>query len=143
MARAEDEDVAFAQPDPLGLLDLFQLGAGHGLAGLEPADLAVARRIEQHAAADDAGVIGGDAAPFRAARGEQRGRLAVVELAPVGDVVQRIDMGMGIAVARHAEIAHAEGETALADRQIMHQRHEMHCRVGVVGTGFLVDRDRH
>ena len=95
MARAEDEDVALAQAHALGLLDRLQLGAGHRLAGLEPVDLAVARRVEQHAAADDAGVIGGDAAPFRAARGEQRGRLAIVELALVGDVVQRIDMGMG------------------------------------------------
>ena len=58
-------------------------------------------------------------------------------------MVQRIDMGVGVAVARHAEIAHAEGKAALADRQIMHQRHEMHRRVWIVGTGFLVDRNRH
>src|SRR5215472_14992661 len=120
MAGAEDQDIAFAQSHALRLLDLLQLGAGHRLAGLEPRDLAVMRRIQHHAPPDDALVVGGDTAPVRAARGEERDRLAVVELALVADVIQRIDMGMGIAMARHAEIAHAEGKPALADRQIMH-----------------------
>ena len=52
-------------------------------------------------------------------------------------------MGVGVAMARHAEIAHAEGKPALADRQVMHQRHEMHGRIGVVGPGGLVDGDGH
>lgn len=143
MACSENQDIALAQAHALGLFDFFQLGARCRLAGFEPTDLAVTRRIQKHAAANDAGGIGGDAAPFRTARGEQRGRLAIVELTLVCDVVQRIDMGVGVAMARHAEIAHAEGKAALADRQIMHQRHEMHRRVWIVGTGFLADRNRH
>src|SRR5215813_10698940 len=139
MACPEDEDIALAQTHALRLLDGLQFGARHGLAGLEPVDLAVARRVEQHAAADDAAVIGRDASPVRPARGEQRGRLAVVELALVGDVIQRIDMGMAVAVAGHAEIAHAEGKPALADGDIVHQRHEVHGRVRIIGAGLLVD----
>ena len=56
-------------------------------------------------------------------RNQLLGRLVVVELALIGDVVQRIDMGMAVAVARHAEEAHAEGEAALGDRDVVHQRH--------------------
>src|SRR5579871_143194 len=143
MAGTEDEDVAFAEADALRFLDLLQLGTGDRLARLEPFELAVMSGIQHHAAADDALVVGGDAPPFRAARCEERGRLPIVELALPGDVVQRIDMGMGIAVAGHAEVAHAEGKAALADRYVVHQRHEMHGRVRVVGSGLLVDRDRH
>ena len=40
------------------------------VAGLEPFDATVARRIDQHATTDDAGVIGGDRAPFGAARSQ-------------------------------------------------------------------------
>ena len=36
------------------------------------------------------------------------GRLAIIELALVGDVIERIDMGVAVAMARHAEEAHAE-----------------------------------
>ena len=124
-------------------LDRLELRAGHGLAGLEPVDPAVARRIEQDAAADDAVGVRGDAAPLRAARGQQRRRLAVVELAAIGDVVERIDMGVAVAVAGHAEKAHAERQPARADRQVVHQRHQVHGGIGVVGPGRLVDRDRH
>src|SRR5262245_48565717 len=102
MPRPEHEDVALSQTYALSFLDLLQFGAGHRLARLEPLDLAVARRIEQHPAADDTAMIRGDAAPFRATRGEERGRLSVVELALVGNVVERVDMGMGIAMAGHA-----------------------------------------
>ena len=61
-----------------------------------------------------------------------RRRLAVVELALVADVVERIDMGVAVAVARHAEEAHAEGQAALADRHVVHQRHQVDGRVRIV-----------
>ena len=128
---------------PCGGLDRLELGAGHRLAGLEPVDLAVARRVQQHAAADDAVRVGGDAAPLRAARGQQRDGLAVVELSAIADVVERIDVGVAVAVAGHAEEAHPERQPALADREVVHERHEVHGGIGVVGPGHLVDRDRH
>ena len=71
MAGAEDEDVALAELHTLRRLDRLELGAVHGLARLQPVDAAVLGGVEQHAAADDAGGVGGDAAPFRAARGQQ------------------------------------------------------------------------
>ena len=115
VAGAEDEDVALAEPDALRRLDRLELGAGHRLARLEPVDPAMARRVEQHAATDDAGGIGGDAAPVRAARGEQRRPACRCRAAPIADVVERIDMGVAVAMARHAEVAHAERQAALAD----------------------------
>ncbi len=42
MAGAEHEDVAFAEPDALRLLDRLELLAGHRLAWLEPVDAAMA-----------------------------------------------------------------------------------------------------
>ena len=54
VAGAEDEDVALAEPDALGLLDRLELGPGHRLAGLEPLDAAEPRHVEQHAPADQA-----------------------------------------------------------------------------------------
>ena len=53
VAGAEDEDVALAEPDALGLLDRLELGAGHRLARLQPVDPAEPRHVEQHAAADE------------------------------------------------------------------------------------------
>ena len=126
-----------------GGLDRLELRAGHGLAGLEPVDPAVAGRVQQDAATDDAVRVRGDAAPLRAARGQLRGRPAVVELPPVGDVIERIDVGVAIAVAGHAEETHPERQPACADREVVHQRHEVHGGVGVVGPGHLVDRDGH
>ena len=46
MAGAEDENIALAQPNVLGFLDRLQLGPRHRLAGLEPFDLAMARRVQ-------------------------------------------------------------------------------------------------
>ena len=125
MSGAEDEDVALAEAHALRHLDRLEFPAVDRVPGLEPVDAAMARRIEQHTATDDAGGIGRDAAPFGAARGECRGRLAVVELPPLADVVERVDVGVAVAVAGHAEEAHAEGQAALADRDVVHQRHEV------------------
>ena len=82
-------------------------------------------------------------APVRAARGQRRDRLAVVEMALVADMVERIDMGVAVAVAGHREVAHAEGQSALADRQIVQQRHQVDGGIGIVRPGHLVDRDGH
>ena len=53
VAGPEDEDVALAEVDALRLLAGLELGAGHGLARLQPRHPAKARDVEQHAAADD------------------------------------------------------------------------------------------
>ncbi len=58
-------------------------------------------------------------------------------------MVQRIDMGMAVAMARHTEEAHAERETAFAHWQVMHERHEMDGGIGIVRACRLVDRDGH
>src|SRR5690349_10402284 len=78
VACAEDEYVTLAEPDALGRLDGLELGPVDRLARLEPIDAAVAGRIEEHAAPDNAGRVGGDVAPVRAARGQRRYRLAIV-----------------------------------------------------------------
>ena len=46
-------------------------------------------------------------------------------------------MGVAVAMARHAELAHAEGEATLADRDIVHERHQMHGRIGIIRAGSL------
>ena len=48
------------------------------------------------------------------------GRLAVVEQAVVGDVVERVDVGVAVAVARHAEEVQREAQPARADVDVVH-----------------------
>jgi hypothetical protein len=67
MPGAEHEDVAFAQPDALSLLDRFQLGPGHRLTRLQPPDPAVPGHVQQHAPADQPVAVRGDVEPGRAA----------------------------------------------------------------------------
>ena len=116
MSCPEHEDIAFAELHALCRLDFLEFLARDRLAGLEPVDLAMAGRIEQDAASGYAGRISGDATPLGTARGQQRRRLAVIELPAVTNVIECIDMRVAIAVARHCEIAHAEGKPALAHR---------------------------
>mgnify|MGYP005847539631 FL=1 len=143
VAGAEHQDVTLAQPHTLRPLDRLELGTVDRLAGLEPGDSAMPRGIQQHAAADPPGRVGGDAAPLGAARGQDRNRLVVEEPAPPGDAVERVAIGVGVAVAAHAQPAHAEAELSRADRHVVQHRHQVHDRVRVVGDRDLADRDRH
>ena len=94
-------------------------------------------------AADDAVRIRGDVAPLRAARGQLGSRPAVVQLPAVSDVVERIDVGVAVAVARHAQEAHPEAEPALGDGHVVQPGHEVVRGLGIVGPRDLVDGDGH
>src|SRR5258708_21772198 len=98
MAGPEHQNVAFSETDPLRPLDRLELRARHRLAGFEPVEAAIVGGVKQHAAPDDASGIGCDASPFRAARGQERRGLAVIELTLVGDVVKRVDVRMGVSM---------------------------------------------
>ncbi|MEZ5776565.1 MAG: hypothetical protein R3D33_18200 [Hyphomicrobiaceae bacterium] len=80
VAGTKDEDIAFAEPHA----SAFSIARSRRASPLRRAraiDAAMARGVEQDAAADDAVGIGGDAAPVRAARCQRGGGLAVVEQA--------------------------------------------------------------
>ena len=68
---------------------------------------------------------------------------AAVQLAVVGDVVQRVDVGVAVAVALHAEVAHREPELPRADVPVVHLGHVVDGGARIVGAGDRVDRDRH
>ena len=140
---AEDEDVALLEAHALGALGLFELRAPDGLARLEVGNAAQARDVEQHAAADDAvGGVGHRHGRGTAAR-DRRGGTAVVHLTAVGDVAERVDVGVAVAVEVHAEEVQREGQLARADVEVVHLHHVVDRRVRVVRSGLRVDRDRH
>ena len=144
VAGPEDEDVALAEPDALGLLAGLELGPGHGLARLEPLHPAEARDVEQHAAADEAVPVVRDVEGCRALRGQHLlGGLAVVDLALVRDVAQRVDVGVAVAVAGHPQVVEPEAQAARADVDVVGLADEVDRRVRVVRSGDLVDRDLH
>src|SRR5215471_7796865 len=95
MAGAEDEDVTLAQPDPLGLLDRLELRTGYRLTRLEPLDPAELRHIQQHALPDQPLAVGRHVKRGGALGGHHLlRRPAVVDEAPVGDVAQRVHVGV-------------------------------------------------
>src|SRR5262249_4875312 len=98
MAGAEDENVPLAEPDPLGLLDRLELRTGHGFTRLEPLDPAVPRRVQQHAPPDEPLAVRRHVERGGALRSHHLlGRPAVVDAAPVGDVAERVHVGVAVA----------------------------------------------
>ena len=61
LAGAEDEDIAFLEPDPLGLLGRLDLVAGDPLPRLQPLDAPQPRDVDEDAPSDDAVPVGVDA----------------------------------------------------------------------------------
>ena len=85
------------------LLGRLEVLGEDGLAGLERVDAAQRGDVEQHAPGDDAGAQAVDAELGGAVRGDRLGRVAVVELALVEDVAQRVDVARGEAVRAMAK----------------------------------------
>jgi hypothetical protein len=98
VAGPDQEDVAVTDGHPMGPLGGFELLAEHVLAGLQPGHTPQPGDVEQHAPADEAVLEGLDAMDRGAPRGDLDGRVAVVQAALEGDVAQRVDVAVGVAV---------------------------------------------
>ena len=113
LARSDENDVAGAHLKPLRRGAGAQLGVVDGLSGLEPVHAAVARDVEQDAAADHAVGDAVDAVDRRSGAGDVLEAVAVVHLAPVEDVGQRIPL-------RAALQRHGDGVVGVAeDREVV------------------------
>ena len=144
MAGAEDQYVSLTEPDALRLLDRLEFGSRHRLARLQPPDTPEPRHVQQHAPSDE---------PFAVGRHvERRGTLgghhllggpAVVNAALVGDVTERVHMGVAVAVEREPDEVRGKGHRAGADVDVVALDHMMDDRARVVRPGGRVHRDRH
>ncbi len=140
----EQQDVALAQPDILRLLDRLQLRPRHRLAGLEPVDAAESGHVEQHPRPGRPVGVRGHVERRGAPRGHDLlRRPAVVDLPLVGDVAQRVHMGVAVAVEREAEVIGGEGQRARADVDVVTLHDMVRHRAGVVRACHRVHRDRH
>src|SRR5207249_4031838 len=110
VAGAKDKDVALAYTHALGLLRRLQLGARDRLAWLEVGNPTQQWDIEQHTPPDNAVGVRGDVESVHALAGDLGHRPAVVQQSTVGDVIQRVDMGVAVAVALHAEEVHRKSD---------------------------------
>src|SRR5215469_8686076 len=104
VAGTEDQDVALTQADSLRLLDRFKLRASHGLTWLEPAHASEAGHVEQHAPADKSVAVARHVQRSGALRRHdlERGP-AVVDAALVGDMAERIHVGVAVTMKGEAE----------------------------------------
>ena len=94
MARAKYEYISLSKPHPLRLLHSLQLLRRHRLTRFEPLDLAKAGNIKEHAPPHNAVGICGDVHYFGAVGGYAAHRFSVVELAPVADMAEGVEMAM-------------------------------------------------
>jgi hypothetical protein len=121
-----------------------ELGGRDRLTGLEPIDAAHAGDVEHHPAADDAladhrhVLLHGAGAQHDFTRDAP-----VVRQSVIGDVAQRVDVRVAVAVRRHPKPVQPEPHLAAVDRDVMGLGDEARGRVGVVRAGQGVDRDRH
>ena len=144
MPGAEDENVPLAELDPLGLLDRLEFGAGHGLTRLQPPDAAEPWHVQQHAPADEPVAVGRHVERGGALRGHHLlGGPAVIDAALVGDVAERVHVGVAVAVEGQADVIRGERDPAGADVDVMALDHVMDDRARVVRPGRGVHRDRH
>src|SRR5258708_3264605 len=135
---------ALPEPDPLGLLDRLGLGAGHGLTRLQPPDAPEPWQGQQHAPADEAVAVGRHVERGGAFGGHRlRVWPAVVDQAAVGDVAERVHVGVAVAVEGQADVVRGKRHPAGADVDVMALDHVMGDRAGVVRPGRRVHRYRH
>src|SRR5690348_7356063 len=144
MAGAEDEDVPLAEPRPLSLLDRLELRTGHRLTRLEPLDPAEPRHIQQHSPADQALAVGRHVERGGALGGHHLvGRPAVVDAALIGDVAQRVHVGVAVAVEGEPDEVRCERHPGRADVNVVALDHVADDGARVVRPRGRVHRDRH
>ena len=144
MPGTEDEDVPFAEPDPLGPLDRLELGPGHGLTRLQPPDPAEPWHVQQHAPADEPLAVGRHVERGGALGGHHLlGGPAVIDQALVGDVAERVHVSVAVAVEGQPDVIRGKGHSAGADVDVMALDHVMGHRARVIRPGRGVHRDRH
>ncbi len=142
VAGAEHEEVTFTELDTLGPLCLLQLGARDGGTWLQPRHPPQPRDVEENATAHDTLRILGDVEDRRAGRGHGGRRAPVVQLPAVGDVTERVDVGVAVAVELHADEVGGKTQAAGPDVVVVPGRHVMNGRVRVVRPGRLVHGQR-
>src|SRR5215831_3037871 len=144
VAGAEDEDVPLAEAHPLGLLDRLELRTGHGLTRLQPLDPAVPRHIQQHPLPDQPLAVGRHV-ERGGAHGVHHllGRPPVVDAAVVGDVAQRVHVGVAVTVEGEPDEVRRERHPGRADVDVVALDHVADDGARVVRPGDRVHRDRH
>src|SRR5487761_1677277 len=105
MSGAEDENVPLTEVDPLRLLDGLELGTGHSLTRFQPPDAAKPWYVQQHAPADEPFTVGRHVERGGAFGGHYLlGRSAIIDTALVGDVAERVHVGVAVAVEGQAHV---------------------------------------
>src|SRR6266498_2848425 len=98
MARPEHEDVSLAEAYALRLFRGLEFLAANRFPGLQPLDSPEPGNVQQHSASDNPICVCRDVLQQRAARGHLVDGLPVVQLPPIGDVAERVDVGVASAV---------------------------------------------
>ena len=132
-SRGHQQDVACLHPHALVRLRRLQLRDRDVLHWLQPVRVAHRRNVEQHAAAHDAVRPRHDAVLLRAVRAHLVLAVAVVDLAFVKDVAERIQMRRCHPVGRDPDVVRRKREAALfahlvpaADHVVLYGRHVLH-----------------
>src|SRR5947209_3645995 len=143
MSGTENQDVALAEANALGLFTLLQFRGTDSFPGFQPLDPAQPRDVEQNSAADDSVCIGSDVLELRAAGGDLCGRLAVIQASLVRDMAKGVDVGVTVTMDLAGKIVQCEAGLPKNGGAIERHRHVMCNRVRIVRTGDLVESDGH
>jgi hypothetical protein len=140
VAGAHEQDVALADGDALLALGRLEVRAGDVLARLEPGHAAHARDVEEDAAADESVGEDVDRVDRRSPLGHRPLRPGVVEDAVVGDVAERVDVGVAVVVVVDAHEVLREAHRPRADVAVGQHRHRVHGRLRAVGRRECAER---